>query len=116
MMKIINVARDFTPYPTGRTIDSGSGNGTEFREEFLLPVMKKGECAKVILDDVYGYPVSFLEEAFGGLVQKEGYSPEEVIDTFTLVAEKNGFSRLIMLIEEIIREAGMDSKYGRAKQ
>lgn len=112
MAKVIDVARDFTPYPGGRTPEDGSGNATTFRENFLLPVMKKGERAEVILDGAYGYPVSFLEEAFGGLVQKEGYTPDEVLDTFTLVSNKLGYRRLVVLVEDLVREAGMANGYG----
>ena len=46
MTKVINVARDFTPYPGGRTPEDGSGNATTFREGFLLPVMERGERAE----------------------------------------------------------------------
>ena len=113
MTKVIDVARDFTPYPVGCTPEDGSGNATTFRENFLLPVMKMGESAEVKLDGAYGYPVSFLEEAFGGLVQKEGYTPDEVLNTFTLVAEKKGYGRLVMLIEDIVREAGIENGYGK---
>lgn len=114
MANVIHIARDFTAFPRGRTPADGKGNGTTFREQFLLPVLKKGACAEVILDGAYGYPVSFLEEAFGGLVEKEGYSPDEVLGTFTLVANQLGYRRLVMLIESIVREAGMGNKIGGA--
>lgn len=112
MANVINIARDFTAFPRGRTPADGKGNGTTFREQFLLPVLKKGARAEVILDGAYGYPVSFLEEAFGGLVEKVGYSPDDVLGTFTLVAEQLGYRGVAMHIESIVREAGMGNKVG----
>ena len=116
MANVINIARDFTAFPRGRTPADGKGNGTTFREKFLLPVMKNGSRAEVILDGAYGYPASFLEEAFGGLVEKEGYSPDEVLGTFTLVAEQLGYGTVAMMIESIVREAGMENKVGGGLQ
>ena len=112
MTNVINIARDFTAFPRGRTPADGKGNGTTFREQFLLPVLKQGARAKVILDGAHGYPASFLEEAFGGLVEKEGYTSDEVLGTFTLVAEQLGYSTVAIMIESIVREAGMGNKVG----
>ena len=68
----------------------------------------------MILDGAYEYSVSFLEEAFGGLVEKEGYTPDEVLDTFTPVSNKLGYRRLVVLTEDLVREAGMANVYGNA--
>lgn len=76
-MRTISVARDFTPYPGGRYRKHGKGSGEEFREDFLAPILKGGQSAMIDLDGASGYPPSFLEEAFGGLVRK-GFSASDL--------------------------------------
>lgn len=73
----INIADQFTKLPGPRYRDQGSGSGEQFLEEHLLPAFEKarkaGEQITIQLDGVkYGYPTSFLEEAFGGLARKFG--------------------------------------------
>lgn len=73
-MITINIARDYTKTPGGRLMSEGEFSGEHFREKILAPkfleAKEKGEQLKVILDGGYGYPTSFLEEAFGGLARK----------------------------------------------
>jgi len=76
-MRMISVSRDFTPYPGGRYRRHGKGSGQEFREEILIPLMKSQENAEIDLDGASGYPPSFLDEAFGGLV-REGYTAADI--------------------------------------
>jgi hypothetical protein len=99
-MTTINVASDFTPFPAGRFRSIGKGSGEEFRERFLVPALTKGEPTVVILDGTSGYPPSFLEEAFGGLV-REGYSAEEIRRTFRLEAGP-AFSTYVTLINNFV--------------
>lgn len=70
---MINIADDFTQFPGGRYKRNGKGSGEEFREKFLVPHLKAQERIVIDLDGVSGYPPSFLEEAFGGLI-RQGYS------------------------------------------
>ena len=75
-MSEIHIAREFTEFPGPRYKDQGDGSGEEFREEHLLPAFRSTPAADKVavhLDGVkYGYPTSFLEEAFGGLARKLG--------------------------------------------
>ena len=76
-MITINIAHEFTPLPGPRYRDQGPGSGEQFLEEHLRPAFKKavetGERLTIQLDGVkYGYPTSFLEEAFGGLAREFG--------------------------------------------
>jgi len=71
---VINVAEQFTDAPGGRYRKDGDFSGEEFREEYLEKLFNMCETLTVILDGAYGYPTSFLEEAFGGLVRKYGRS------------------------------------------
>lgn len=76
-MQTISIAKQFTQFPGGRYRRNGKGSGQEFREDFLVPLLKSGNSARIVLDGVSGYPPSFLEEAFGGLI-REGFAVEEL--------------------------------------
>lgn len=76
-MITINIAREYTPLPGPRYRTQGPGSGEDFREKHLRPAFERaveaGEQVVVQLDGVkYGYPTSFLEEAFGGLARRFG--------------------------------------------
>lgn len=68
---------DFTITPGGRYRRHGEYSGEEYRESILIPAYIKAktnnECLYVDLDGTYGYPSSFLEEAFGGLARAFPY-------------------------------------------
>ena len=88
----INIAKDFTDLPGPRFRDQGSGSGQEFLEDYLKPAFLKAretdDKVTIQLDDVkYGYPTSFLEEAFGGLARKFGIEEVLSILSFESVAE-----------------------------
>lgn len=68
-MKSINIARDFTRFPSGRYKRNGDTSGEAFRERFLVEPIRSGESITVEMDGTIGYGSSFLEEAFGGLVR-----------------------------------------------
>ena len=100
----INIARDYTTRPGGRYLEDGDGNGTEFREKFLLPIIASGKKAEIIFDGASGYPSSFLEEAFGGLVRK-GYLPDQILSTFEFIADDPSFGYLPLMIEKFVHSA-----------
>ncbi|MFC3148301.1 STAS-like domain-containing protein [Piscinibacterium candidicorallinum] len=74
----INIARDFTRFPSGRFKRNGETSGEAFREKFLQPTIINGDVVEVELDGTVGYGSSFLEEAFGGLVRALPIPPDEV--------------------------------------
>lgn len=93
---------DFTRFPGPRFRSEGPHSGEEFRDRFLAPLFaeaqSKGERLTVILDGVtFGYPTSFLEEAFGGLARRVG-DPQEVLRVLDLHSEEEPG-----LVEEIRR-------------
>ena len=87
---IFSVAREFTDTPGPRYRKQGKFSGEEFRELFLEPVFKQymlsGTKIEIDLDGVYGYPTSFLEEAFGGLARK--HSVQDVLDAFSFISQE----------------------------
>ncbi|MCH2164341.1 MAG: STAS-like domain-containing protein [Marinovum sp.] len=108
MAQTIKIVEDFHPYPAGRYPADGEGNGTSFREKFLVPALKEKREVIIDLDGAPGYPVSFLEEAFGGLV-REGFSPEAIRQWIEVVAKQPGFERYLRHIEEHITVAEQQS-------
>lgn len=70
MIAEIDIARDFSPYPGGRLRTDGPASGEEFRDDRLIPALKRSETVDVVLDGAMGLPPSFLEEAFGGLLRR----------------------------------------------
>lgn len=93
---MISIA-NFSKYPSGRDVQDGSFNGQTFRETVLLPALKKatedGETICVSLEGVMSFGSSFLEEAFGGLVRKEGFSKETLKRYLRIDAGKPSFAR-----------------------
>jgi hypothetical protein len=76
-MNSIKIADEYTRHPGPRFRDEGAHSGEEFREKYLLPkfleARASGQKLMIDLDGVeFGYPASFLEEAFGGLARDEG--------------------------------------------
>jgi len=67
--KVIKIADDFSRYPSGRYITDGPNSGERFRRDFLLPALEQYDVVEIWLDGVKGYPSSFTEEAFGGLIR-----------------------------------------------
>lgn len=83
-MITVNIAKDFTRYPTGRLKKNGATSGEAFREQFLEEPLSKGEKVQVEFDGTIGYGSSFLEEAFGGLVRKLRIAPSVLNDILIL--------------------------------
>ena len=74
----IHIAQDFSRAPAGRYRNDGPRSGEAFREEFLVPALRKSDKVVVYLDGGEGYGSSFLEEAFGGLVRVSRFTGEEL--------------------------------------
>lgn len=96
-MKTIDIAREFSKTPGGRYKVDGQDSGEEFLEKFLVPLFaddKANETIRIVLDGSYGYPSSFLEEAFGGLARRFGVG--RVLKMLEFVSNEEP-----MLVEEI---------------
>ncbi len=82
----VDVGKDFTRFPAGRTMTDGPYCGEAFREKCLRPWLDKGQTVIVKLDSALGYGSSFLEEAFGGLVRAK-YPKDLVLGLIKLETE-----------------------------
>lgn len=79
MVNIV-IARDFSKMPFGRFKSDSPNSAERFRKDFLVPALKSGE-REVVVDFTginHGIGSSFLEEAFGGLVRKEGVPKADI--------------------------------------
>jgi len=93
---VINVARDFGRYPAGRYLSDGPFSGQAFRQEHLVPALRRVHgVIDIELDGARGLASSFLEESFGGLVREEGFDPQTLLKRLSL------HSSDLSLVEEI---------------
>lgn len=84
-MKKIDVAKDFHRGPCGRLRSDSDYSGERFREEIPAPALNDGS----VVVDFSGAKIpgtSFIEEVFGGLVRRHGFSPEEIGGRLTIIA------------------------------
>lgn len=101
-MTRVNVAEDFSRYPSGRYKKNGNTSGEEFREKLLEPPLRNGDTIELFLDGTIGYGSSFLEEAFGGLVRSLKTNSEDILKKISFVSND---TLLVKEIEEYILDA-----------
>lgn len=101
----INISKDFSTHPAGRYPTDGPFSGETFRKKHLVPALKKCDRIEVILDGTRGYPSSFLEEAFGGLVRSERYSLDILRNKMLLVAHAKHYEKYVGLAWQYIEKA-----------
>lgn len=93
---IIRIASDFSDTPFGRYRGEGPESGEVFREDLLIPALKKFDRVILDIDDVEGLPSSFLEEVMGGLI-RAGYQLDNLrkrIEIVTSQPELKFYTRL----------------------
>lgn len=105
-MKIV-IAKDFSDTPGGRTIAEGDFSGELFREKILLPqyheAISKKEKLEIDFDGAFGYPPSFLDESFGGLVKI--IKQKNILDNIIIISNDD------LTIERKIRKYVSDAEY-----
>ena len=91
---LIDIARDFSETPAGRTVDDGPYSGERFRDQFLIPKLEKAtktDPLVVSIDGLEGYASSFLEEAFGGVIRSTTYTYAKLREVLRIqAAPENG--------------------------
>jgi hypothetical protein len=95
---------DFTEFPGGRYREDGEFSGEQFRDDVLIPALADHDRVVVILDGTAGYPSSFLEEAFGGLI-RNGISRAEIDRKLELRADDPHYETYRLLAIKYIGEA-----------
>ena len=85
----LDICKDFSNTPGARYKSEGDFSGEEFRETLLEPkyleAKKLGKKLTILFDGGYGYPTSFLEEAFGGLARV--YGAKDVLSVLVLISQ-----------------------------
>jgi hypothetical protein len=94
----ISVAKDFSDVPWGRYPTDGNFCGENFREKLLVPALHSAEKVIVDLDGAEGYGSSFLEEAFGGLVRKGGFTGQDLRLKLEITTTREEFQIYVDLI------------------
>lgn len=94
----INISKDYTEIPGPRKEEQGEYSGEDFRKKILIPKFKEclesNEILEINFDGCYGYPTSFLEEAFGGLARE--YKDVNVLEKLQFISDEEP-----ALIEEV---------------
>lgn len=103
-LRVMEKMKDSLPGPRYKL--QGKGSGEAFREDYLIPAFNKAiENKEILYVDMdgakYGYPTSFLEEAFGGLARKCG---TELVQK-TIRIESTGEPMLVKEIMHYIKFA-----------
>jgi hypothetical protein len=97
--KVVNIARDYTLYPGGRTEEDGPGSGATFRDKILLPFIldaeRSNETVLVDFDGPPGYGTSFLEEVFGGLIRNHNFTKQRIENILRYKSETENTIRLV---------------------
>jgi hypothetical protein len=102
---LIKLAEQFSEVPAGRYVTDGEFSGERFREEFLRPSLARGEEVIVDIDGAAGYGSSFLEEAFGGLVRKGYFTPEELHRRLKIQASDVAYANYVASIWRFVDSA-----------
>jgi hypothetical protein len=103
--RITVVVTDFSKTPSGRYPKDGPDNGQSFREKFLAPAFAKYRHVTVRLDGAAGFPSSFLDEAFGGLVRKAGYSSSDLHQRMSIECHEAELQRYVPLVWRYVDRA-----------
>ena len=111
-MKKIKISEEYSKTPGPRYIKEGNYSGEDFRENKLKPLFEEAvnnnETIEIDLDGGYGYPPSFLEEAFGGLARQYG---ETIVEsTFKFISSDE--PSLVDEIKNYIKKAKKQRKIG----
>lgn len=104
MKQRIVISSDFSPYPMGRYRKLSKTSGEAFREDHLIPALRRGGSVHVEFAGAYGYPASFVEEAFGGLV-RSGFKLTDLQQRLILEEGTPEFAVYIAQAWQYIRDA-----------
>lgn len=107
---VIDIASEFSAYPSGRFPTDGQYNGELFRTRWLVPALKgasTGDNRVVVvdIDGVRSFGSSFLEEAFAGLVRLRLFDKRFVQKHLSIRCTKPHLQFFKQNIEELIAKA-----------
>lgn len=85
----IKIANVFSRVPAGRVPADGNYNGQKFRKEFLVKNLRINDKLIIDFDGLEGSGSSFLEEAFGGLINYEKFTLLELRNKLDFISEED---------------------------
>lgn len=105
MMSTINVAKDFSPMPSGRSRTDGSYTGEHFYEILIEEINKIPQSEKITVnfDGVLSAGSSFLEQSFADLIRKNNITKRKFPEKFIIVA--NEYPEIREKILRYVKEA-----------
>ncbi len=101
MTKII--VRDFSDAPSGRYRTDGPYSGEAFREDVLVPALGAFARVEIDLDGPRGYPSSFVDEAFAGVLRSEAFGKDDVQEKIFLLYTDSKLEPYISTIVEALK-------------
>ncbi len=109
-MTTVSIANDFSTTPAGRTeSDHGPNSGETFRKNHLAPKLREAianqSTLSVVLDGTAGYPASFLDEAFGGLIREDNFEKSEIDRHLDVRADDDVYKVYKAMCQRYIDEA-----------
>lgn len=114
---VIDIAKEFSPYPSGRVPADGTFNGETFRREHLVPAIRSAEtnsaADQTIIVDINGvrsFGSSFLEEAFGGLERERDVDMQRAYDLIEIRCSEPHLQIFKDAIEDYLEDALAISK------
>lgn len=98
-------------YPGHRSREQSANSGEEFRDEILIPFIRKNKNRNIVinLEGAAGFPPSFLEEAFGGCIHKD---IDEIIDIAIIGLDEIEQERIKRYIKKAIDDKEEKLKNG----
>lgn len=100
---VFNIAEQFSPFPAGRFDTTSDFNGSAFKA-VVKKLLSEFEVVEFVLDGAEGYPSSFLEEAFGGLV-RDGFKPKDLENRLFFTFKAPRYAVYPALIRRYIKDA-----------
>lgn len=76
--QVFSIVQKFGPYAGPRYVRQGPHSGEALRRVLLRFLDETTGVVTVVLDGTRGMGSSFLDEAFGGLIRREGKSKDEL--------------------------------------
>jgi len=108
-MPKLSIATQFSIVPGGRLRRNGPHSAEEFRDDVLIPALRRAisdrQILEVIFDGTAGYGSSFLEESFGGLVRTGKFPKDVLLNHLRLKANDTLYAGYSTLADRYLKEA-----------
>ncbi|ELB2122329.1 STAS-like domain-containing protein [Vibrio parahaemolyticus] len=90
------IVREHFKFGFVRYRNDGPHSGEAFREDVLEPALKNNTVITIDLNNDFGFPSSWLEECFGGLV-RNGFKSNDLLKRINILCDDS------LIVEEIVQ-------------